>query len=176
MVLEVFVFFVFGLSFQLSVFYSHPLVLGMGLLIFSVFMGMVICYYGPIFSFCAFMVMVAGVLVVFSYTISLVPFEGYNYEDKKDLKKKTKIFEELGISRKISGYLGALFFFLACVVSPFVNSDNNEDVSGMFLSYTEISYFTEDYSLVVVWLAVLLFLAMVFSASMSKWYEGALVQ
>nr|QLH90205.1 NADH dehydrogenase subunit 6 [Meretrix lusoria] len=174
--LEVFVFFVFGLAFQLSVFYSHPLVLGMGLLIFSVFMGMVICYYGPIFSFCAFMVMVAGVLVVFSYTISLVPFEGYNYEDSKGLKEKNKVFKELGISRKVSGRLGVVFFFFACLASPFISGDKNEDVSGMFLSYTEISYFTEDYSIVVVWLAVLLFLAMVFSASMSKWYEGALVQ
>lgn len=38
----------------------------------------------------------------------------------------------------------------------------------MLLNYTEIAYFTEDYSVVIVWLSVLLFLAMVFGASISS--------
>nr|YP_008854389.1 NADH dehydrogenase subunit 6 [Meretrix lyrata]AGR50835.1 NADH dehydrogenase subunit 6 [Meretrix lyrata] len=164
--LEVFVFFLSGLAFQLSVFYSHPLVLGMGLLIFSVIMGMFLCYYGPIFSFCAFMVMVAGVLVVFSYTISLVPFKGFDYKSNKNFKSMN-IFG--------SGVVLGGFFFVCFFSSMVVGVDSN-NFFGMFLSYTEISYFTEDYSIFIVWMGLLLFLAMVFGASMCKSYEGALIQ
>nr|AKE36684.1 NADH dehydrogenase subunit 6 [Meretrix lamarckii] len=159
-------------GFSLSVFYSHPLVLGMGLLIITVVMGMIVCYYGPVFSFCVFMVMVAGVLVVFSYTISLVPYEG------SDIKKSKKVGINISISpsyKVFGSWVVLVFFFLVCIVSVGVNSVYSEDFSSMFLNYSEIVYFTEDYSIVIVWLAVLLFLAMVFGASMSSWYKGALV-
>nr|AKE36671.1 NADH dehydrogenase subunit 6 [Meretrix lamarckii] len=173
MVLEAFVFFLSGLAFQLSVFYSHPLVLGMGLLIIAVVMGMVVCYYGPVFSFCVFMVMVAGVLVVFSYTISLVPYKGFDFEKGEE----TGVDIPFGSNSKIfSSWVVLGFFFLVCLVSVGANSAYSEDFSSMLLNYTEIAYFTEDYSVVIVWLAMLLFLAMVFGASMSSWYKGALVQ
>lgn len=60
------------------------------------------------------------------------------------------------------------FFFLVCLVSVGANSAYREDFPSMLLNYTEIAYFTEDYSVVIVWLSVLLFLAMVFGASISS--------
>jgi hypothetical protein len=89
--IEIFVFFVSGLCFQFSVFYSHPLVLGIRLLVITVRIGGVLCYYGPLFSFCVFMVTVAGVLVVFSYTISLVPFKGPDYDDEDEKDRYVKL-------------------------------------------------------------------------------------
>nr|AME17939.1 NADH dehydrogenase subunit 6 [Cyclina sinensis] len=189
---EMFVFFFFGLFFQYSMFYSHPLVLGMSLLGISVVMVSIMCFYGPIFSFCIFMVMIAGVLVVFSYTISLVPYEGPDYKEGKVVD-----FVSLGISE--SGVFGIIkknffesffgfvfsdffrfrvfvgFLFFLVVFMFLYQSLVGLELSGAFLGYSDIGYFSEDYSMVLVWLGSLLFFVMIFGTGMASRYNGALI-
>lgn len=98
--MEIFVFFMCRLFFQFLFYYSHPLILGVILLSVAVFIVGILCYYGPLFGFCVFMVIVAGVLVVFSYTISLVPFKGVSYSSYRNefnkILKNSRIKYKLG--------------------------------------------------------------------------------
>nr|YP_010121808.1 NADH dehydrogenase subunit 6 [Callista chinensis]QRE83915.1 NADH dehydrogenase subunit 6 [Callista chinensis]QWM94247.1 NADH dehydrogenase subunit 6 [Callista chinensis] len=193
---EMFVFFLLGIFFQFSVIYSHPLVLGMSLLLISVVMGIIILFYGPLFSFCIFMVTIAGVLVVFSYTISLVPFKGPNYDlEEENISGKPVNLSSLEWGEKVSNEnwtfypsswmkwssskngIITCFLSLALMCSGFMYSWlGGEELSSMVLNYSEVGYFTDDYSFVLVWAGVLLFFAMVFGMGVANRYEGALIQ
>nr|YP_009128925.1 NADH dehydrogenase subunit 6 [Saxidomus purpurata]AJT47995.1 NADH dehydrogenase subunit 6 [Saxidomus purpurata] len=190
---EMFVFFFFGLLFQVPILHSHPLVLGTGLLTVSVFMACLLTFYGPLFSFSVFMVMVAGVLVVFSYTISLVPFKGAT-EMRDPVKSAPGSFsgknvnKSFGVKRSVLvyklgskedvwlSYLAVFMIFLFSLVVTCYQGVNGEDVWSVFINYSDVGYFSEDYSFVLVWLGVLLFVAMIFSMGVANCYEGALIQ
>ena len=61
---------------------THPLLLGTGLLTFLLIVTRILIFYGGLYAFCLFIVVVGGVLVVFAYTISLIPYS-------KKMKNKT---------------------------------------------------------------------------------------
>nr|YP_009491839.1 NADH dehydrogenase subunit 6 [Dosinia troscheli]AWI68009.1 NADH dehydrogenase subunit 6 [Dosinia troscheli] len=148
------------LNFSLKI--EHPLMVGMGLLSILVVMSGVVVFYGSLYSFCLFMVMVGGVLVVFSYAISLVSF---SVEKMSFGFGKTK-----NVSLKVSLALSLLFLVMLNFMLVF-ESDWVE--WGVF---STILYFSQDWGVGVVWMSLLLFLVMVFSVSVASKYSGALLK
>lgn len=73
--MEVFFLFFLLVVRQIFLSFSFPLALGAVILRLGVLVALLIVIVGgPLFGFSFFMVLVGGVLVVFGYTISLVPF------------------------------------------------------------------------------------------------------
>ncbi|YP_009827043.1 NADH dehydrogenase subunit 6 (mitochondrion) [Mercenaria mercenaria] len=139
---------------------SHPLVMGMGLLVLTVMAVSLVVWYGSFYGFSLFMVMVGGVLVVFSYTISLVP---YISEKKSKMSSEVSNFYDF-----LMVVLGLGFF---CLVVIGLTMKENLSSFGLF---SNMFYYTEDWSLATVWMSILLFLVMIFCVNVAGNYKGAL--
>ena len=158
-----FLFMIAGFSIKIV----HPLLLGAGLLFILVGVSGFLIRYGSLFSFCLFIVVVGGVLVVFSYRISLVP---------TILGSKEYIIEKFGVS--VRGLLlrwswlvsGAFLVFTFYGFRSLCSSSHFE--TGYF---SQSIYFTTDWSIVIFWLGVLLFAVIVMCVSVAGKYDGALI-
>nr|YP_009491826.1 NADH dehydrogenase subunit 6 [Dosinia altior]AWI67996.1 NADH dehydrogenase subunit 6 [Dosinia altior] len=161
-VVELFVLFCFLSVVNFSLKIEHPLMVGMGLLSVLVVMSGVVTFYGSLYSFCLFMVMVGGVLVVFSYTISLISFS---------IEKMSFGFEkEKNIGIKL-GLVFSLLFLMSVGLMLVFESDWVE-----WSLFSSILYFSKDWGIGIVWMSLLLFLVMVFSVSVASKYSGALLK
>nr|YP_009498482.1 NADH dehydrogenase subunit 6 [Dosinia japonica]AWK60554.1 NADH dehydrogenase subunit 6 [Dosinia japonica] len=157
-------FVLFGLlsviNFSLKI--EHPLMMGMGLLSILVTMSGVVVFYGSLYSFCLFMVMVGGVLVVFSYAISLISFTvekmSFGFGKKKSINVKLSLIFSL--------------LFLMTMNLMFV-FESDWAKWGLF---NNVLYFSQDWGIGIVWMSLLLFLVMVFSVSVASKYSGALLK
>nr|QOE56583.1 NADH dehydrogenase subunit 6 [Antigona lamellaris] len=161
MVMETIVLFLVLSVVNFSLKLSHPLLLGMGLLMLLLVLTSLIVFYGSLYSFCLFMVMVGGVLVVFCYTISLVPYVG----------KEMSLF---GSSKGL--VLGKAQFVLSvsfvCMMILLMTMDSDW---GSLSLFSKVFYFSTDWGIMCVWLSVLLFIVMVFSVSVAGKFTGALL-
>nr|UJH93143.1 NADH dehydrogenase subunit 6 [Venus verrucosa] len=165
--MEVFVLFSILSIVNFSLKFSHPLVLGMGLLMVLLIVTSILVFYGGLYAFCLFMVMVGGVLVVFSYTISLVPYTVKSYSTKKKQVVVSLIEDFISL---LKFALGGCFTFL---IMAWFSMDSDWSMLSLF---SEMMYFTEDWGVGSVWLGLLLFLIMVFSVSVAGKYKGALLK
>jgi hypothetical protein len=132
----------------------------------------------------------------------LVPFKGPDYDDedekdryvklkrwRKDYPKPIKSYSPIKMlygffewevresekERFILHYI-ALFLFFRRVLAVMYRSLNREEIGAMVLRYSEIGYFSEDYSFVLVWMGVLLFIVIIFGIRVASRYEGALIE
>nr|UJH93325.1 NADH dehydrogenase subunit 6 [Chamelea gallina] len=165
--MEMFVLFSVLSVINFSLKFSHPLMLGMGLLMVLLVVTSILIFYGGLYAFCLFMVMVGGVLVVFSYTISLIPYsiKSYSVKEKQIMVSLTDDFIIM-LKLLMSG-------MVVCLVVLFLTMDSEWSVLNMF---SEVMYFTADWGVGSVWMGLLLFLIMVFSMSVAGKYKGALLK
>nr|YP_008758075.1 NADH dehydrogenase subunit 6 [Arctica islandica]AGC84101.1 NADH dehydrogenase subunit 6 [Arctica islandica]AGW53599.1 NADH dehydrogenase subunit 6 [Arctica islandica]AGW53611.1 NADH dehydrogenase subunit 6 [Arctica islandica] len=142
---------------QYSLFVAHPLILGGGVLTIGVLLApLVALYSGPLYSFSFFMVLVGGVLIVFSYSISLIPFSSV---------EKDKISK--GIRKGIWGVISGLFISIFLLM---------KETNCGVLSQMEMFYFNIGWGGGVVLLSAILFILMVIVVTIAGKYEGALVK
>ena len=160
MVIEMFVLFFLLRVVNVALESSHPLVMGIGLLVLTVIAVRLVVWYGRFYGFRLFMVMVGGVLVVFSYTISLVP---YISEKKSKIRSEVRNFYDF-----LMVVLGLGFF---CLVVIGLTIKESLRRFGLFRN---MFYYTEDWSLATVWIRILLFLVMIFCVNVAGNYKGAL--
>ena len=141
-VFELTVFLCLIFFFQFSLKRSHPLVIGFRLLTVMVLVGGGVCSYGSLFGFTIFLVVIGGVLVVFSYAVSLVPFKHSTLKRDELSVFRSEYFLDI-INRKsfykvLGG--GLLISYLVYVVSLYGNQ-----IREKFLLYSDIGYFSCDY-------------------------------
>nr|UJH93130.1 NADH dehydrogenase subunit 6 [Venus verrucosa]UJH93156.1 NADH dehydrogenase subunit 6 [Venus verrucosa]UJH93182.1 NADH dehydrogenase subunit 6 [Venus verrucosa]UJH93208.1 NADH dehydrogenase subunit 6 [Venus verrucosa]UJH93247.1 NADH dehydrogenase subunit 6 [Venus verrucosa] len=165
--MEMFVLFSVLSVINFSLKFSHPLMLGMGLLMVLLVVTSILIFYGGLYAFCLFMVMVGGVLVVFSYTISLIPYsiKSYSVKEKQIVVSLTDDFIIM-LKLLMSG-------MVVCLAVLFLTMDSEWSVLNTF---SEVMYFTADWGVGSVWMGLLLFLIMVFSVSVAGKYKGALLK
>lgn len=196
--IEVFVCFVLIGVINFSLQHTHPIVIGIELLIFLTLSCVFLIFHRAIYSFCLFMVIVGGVLVVFAYTIAMVPYSGKvapkskleNVSNNKKNKIFTRGYSGEGISyvdflkkfldelykncgKVLTRYVYYIFrWFVLIILGIFLKLEVNNRVQNMFY---RILYYRIDFAKLRVWLGVLLFAVIVFSASLTSKNEGALV-
>uniref|UniRef100_UPI00315D7EF8 NADH dehydrogenase subunit 6 n=1 Tax=Glauconome virens TaxID=457868 RepID=UPI00315D7EF8 len=142
---------------QLFLSLSFPLALGGMILMVGVGMALVVLFVsGALFSVSFFMVLVGGVLVVFGYTVSLVPFTG-------KMKETTLVGKNLGVFVYAS--------VLLCVLTISLDS-----YGWGFYKTTDVLYFCSEWGVVIILLSVLLFLVMVTAVSVAGKQQGALIK
>nr|YP_009455669.1 NADH dehydrogenase subunit 6 [Lutraria maxima]AUH21195.1 NADH dehydrogenase subunit 6 [Lutraria maxima] len=139
----------------------HPIRLAGAVLVMSLIGLLSLCFFiGPVFAVCSFLVMVGGVLVVFGYSVSLVPLES---------QEKVKV---QGSSSLIGIFLS--FFFFLVLVLPSV-SEFSGDLFGFFF-VSDCLYFSDSWGKMVSLLGFYLFLGMVVAVRICSSYKGALVR
>lgn len=142
---------------QYSLFVAHPLILGGGVLTIGVLLApLVALYSGPLYRFRFFIVLVGGVLIVFRYSISLIPFSSV----EKDKIRK-------GIRKGIWGVISGLFIRIFLLI---------KETNCGVLSQMEMFYFNIGWGGGVVLLRAILFILIVIVVTIAGKYEGALVK
>lgn len=71
--------------------FNHPMFLGFIVFSFFIFCRVVVSFYGGVYGFSLFIVSVSGILVVFLYSIALIPIslnENESKEVEKEVNKK----------------------------------------------------------------------------------------
>lgn len=156
--MEVFVLFFLLVVRQMFLSFSFPLALGAVILRLGVLVALLMVIVGaPLFGFSFFMVLVGGVLVVFGYTISLVPF----------IKAEGK-----GIVFNSKGFYLGLFLISGCfwwIVS-------RETYKWIFLRGVEIFFFSGEWGVVIVLLRILLLVVIITVVSVAGKQHGALIK
>nr|YP_010555874.1 NADH dehydrogenase subunit 6 [Marcia japonica]UYR95106.1 NADH dehydrogenase subunit 6 [Marcia japonica] len=156
--------------------YNHPMFFGFGLLGVMVVLSTIFSFYSGVYGFATFMCVVSGVLVVFAYSVALVPLE-LSKNDKKLMnteKQMTKPWqsskgEELKASWVMTG-CSVLFCMLGVMGLSFLNSKIN------LTWFQSILYVSHDWSIGMVVFGLLLFLVMIFCVSVAGKYKGALIK
>nr|BAV24996.1 NADH dehydrogenase subunit 6 [Isorropodon fossajaponicum] len=141
-----------------SIWVEHPLILGGGLLIVSIVSLPFLVSVGSLFGFSFFIVVVGGVLIVFAYSVSLIPVT------KKDLPFKLKFFK-----KKQMYCRGYLFLMFVTLFSGWCVGE------GIFC-WSDALYFSKGWGLGVVLLGFLLLVVMVISISFASKFKGALIK
>nr|YP_009000595.2 NADH dehydrogenase subunit 6 [Lutraria rhynchaena] len=139
----------------------HPIRLAGAVLVLSLVGLMSLCFsVGPVFAVCSFLVMVGGVLVVFGYSVSLVPLES---QEKVKVEGNSSLF-------------GLLFLFVLSLIMilPFL-SELSVDFSSLFI-VSDCLYFSDSWGKMVSLLGFYLFLGMVVAVRICSPYKGALVR
>mgnify|MGYP001554130219 CR=1 FL=1 len=133
--------------------------MGIGLLILTIISVFLVVSYGRFYAFRLFMVIVGGVLVVFSYRVSLVPYFSIKIRPNRG---------NAYVSNK-RNILLSFFFVFFVTTSVFMRLS----ISNLGI-FSRIVYFSEDWAIASVWIGILLFIVIVFCTSVAGKYEGAL--
>ncbi len=143
---------------QIFLSFSFPLALGAVILRLGVLVALLIVIVGgPLFGFSFFMVLVGGVLVVFGYTISLVPFI--------KVEGKGMVFN--------SKWFYLRLFFVSCSFWWIVS---RETYKWVFLRGVEIFFFSGEWGVIIVLLRVLLLVVIITVVSVAGKQHGALIK
>nr|YP_010410222.1 NADH dehydrogenase subunit 6 [Tapes dorsatus]URH16433.1 NADH dehydrogenase subunit 6 [Tapes dorsatus] len=152
--------------------YDHPMFFGFGLLLVVVGVSGILSLYSGIYGFMVFMCIVSGVLVVFAYSVALVPLQ----LDKEELDemeyKQENLYKSLG--GKYMGFsLSILSVFLAFLIVT-MQSFVEVGVSAGF--FESAIYASTDWAMGMSIFGFLLFLVMVFCVGVASKHEGALIK
>nr|AGH15601.1 NADH dehydrogenase subunit 6 [Mactra antiquata] len=138
---------------------THPIYLGGVLMVFGIFSSLVLSFYaGPLLGVCSYLVLVGGILVVFSYSVALVPVM------KKD-------DGESGYSVLSQG-LKIFFAFLGWILCFY----QVEALEMPLFFFSSSLYFSESWSKMVMFLGLYLLFAMIAAARICSSYKGALIR
>lgn len=139
----------------------HPIRLAGAVLILRLIGLVGLCFsVGPVFALCSFLVIVGGVLVVFGYSVSLVPLES---------QEKVKVEERFSIG----GVILLLSLFLL-FISPILSEFGGDVYRFLFVS--DCLYFSDRWGKIISLLGFYLFLGMVVAVRICRPYKGALVR
>nr|AAP74621.1 NADH dehydrogenase subunit 6 [Ruditapes philippinarum]AAP74628.1 NADH dehydrogenase subunit 6 [Ruditapes philippinarum] len=163
-------------SVKLVMKYGNPMFYGLWLVFVVVNVSVLLSFYGGVYGFMLFMSVVSGVLVVFSYSISLVPL----VLSKKEVKKLSYTKNKSGLTvmeKFFKKYLMVLNFIISLLVlmmgSISLVFEELEKGNGSFESFL---YLGDNWSCGMVIMGVFMFLVMVFCVSIAGKYKGALVK
>nr|YP_010943516.1 NADH dehydrogenase subunit 6 [Mactra cumingii]WLS55696.1 NADH dehydrogenase subunit 6 [Mactra cumingii] len=136
---------------------THPIYLGGVLMVFGIFSSFVLSFYaGPLLGVCSYLVLVGGILVVFSYSVALVPV----------LKKDMTVLKYSLLGQGLKVFFVVLGWFLClCQV----------EMKGLFV-FSSFLYFSEPWSKMVMFLGLYLLFAMIAAARICSSYKGALIR
>nr|QKQ29673.1 NADH dehydrogenase subunit 6 [Ruditapes philippinarum] len=157
-------------SFSIILKYNHPMYYGMALVFVVVNVSVFLAYYSGLYGFMLFMSVASGVLVVFAYSIALIPLllkkkEALELFSESVMKSKTSfIFKVWMFMISITLMVG--IFVMVMVVNP--------DTGGG--SFSGILYMSEGWGLGMVIMGLFMFLLMVFCVSVAGKYKGALIK
>nr|WLK25956.1 NADH dehydrogenase subunit 6 [Raeta sp.] len=155
----------------------HPVRLVAGSLSMGLVSSFVLLLVGPLFSVSYFMVLLGGMMVVFAFSVALVPFP-------KTLKKvndnKPKAVSSPGMKVTVILWRFCVFIGL-CVFLSYEKSV--EELSKMSMvenldlfSFKECLYMSFSFSKLIVFLSAVLFICMVSAVRICKFHKGALVK
>nr|AAP74642.1 NADH dehydrogenase subunit 6 [Ruditapes philippinarum] len=163
-------------SVKLVMKYGNPMFYGLWLVFVVVNVSVLLSFYGGVYGFMLFMSVVSGVLVVFSYSISLVPL----VLSKKEVKKLSYTKNKSGLTvmeKFFKKYLMVLNFIISLLVlmmgSISLVFEELEKGNGSFESFL---YLGDNWSCGMVIMGVFMFLVMVFCVSIAGKCKGALVK
>lgn len=145
---------------------DHPMPHGGILLVVGVLSaGVISLNAGPLFAVFYFLVLVGGVLIVFAYTISLVPYDVGEMLEEKDYKK-------LGLESSSTSH--ALRFLRVILIVAFRCLALVRYRWGPY-SYTWLAFYRIDWAIGVVMIGVILLLLIISAVGIARRYKGALV-
>nr|YP_010555880.1 NADH dehydrogenase subunit 6 [Marcia recens]UYR95112.1 NADH dehydrogenase subunit 6 [Marcia recens] len=152
--------------------YNHPMFFGFVLLVLVVGMSGVVSFFNGVYGFMLFMCIVSGIMVVFAYSVALVPLSLNVEKSYKLIDQEKSLFSQLekNVLIIISSMVTVLTVLCLLVLWSFMSSGVS---MGCFYS---ITYFTSDWGIGISLLGFLLFLVMVFCVSVASKYSGALVK
>nr|YP_010178049.1 NADH dehydrogenase subunit 6 [Mactra quadrangularis]QUV72899.1 NADH dehydrogenase subunit 6 [Mactra quadrangularis]ULC79868.1 NADH dehydrogenase subunit 6 [Mactra quadrangularis]WLS55657.1 NADH dehydrogenase subunit 6 [Mactra quadrangularis] len=138
---------------------SHPIYLGGVLMVFGIFSSLVLSFYsGPLLGVCSYLVLVGGILVVFSYSVALVPVM------KKDVKFSSGSLVKQGFKT----------FFI--IMGWFLCLCQSMELGSPLFFYSSSIYFSDAWSKMVMFLGLYLLFSMIAAARMCSCYKGALIR
>nr|YP_005267045.1 NADH dehydrogenase subunit 6 [Paphia amabilis]AEH99621.1 NADH dehydrogenase subunit 6 [Paphia amabilis] len=152
--------------------YDHPMFFGFSLLLLTISMSSVVSFFNGVYGFSLFMCIVSGILVVFAYSIALVPLMTEKKEAEKLIAQQNKLFKSVKASYSMWLVFPMSFFFFFFFVLG-VNFIGKDSGVGVFES---VLYLSNDWSIGMSLFSVLLFLVMVFCVSVAGKYKGALIK
>nr|YP_003934258.1 NADH dehydrogenase subunit 6 [Paphia euglypta]ADB03056.1 NADH dehydrogenase subunit 6 [Paphia euglypta] len=152
--------------------YDHPMFFGFALLLLTVGMSSVVSLFNGIYGFALFMCIVSGILVVFAYSIALVPLMSEKKEAEKMIAQENKLFKSLKVSHGGSMVMLMSFFFSFFCVLLLSFMEKGIGVGG----FQGVLYMSDDWGIGMSLFSVLLFLVMVFCVSVAGKYKGALIK
>lgn len=163
-------------SVKLVIKYGNPMFYGLWLVFVVVNVSVLLSFYGGVYGFILFIRVVSGVLVVFSYRISLVPL----VLRKKEVKKLSYTKNKSGltvIEKFFKKYLIVLNFIISLLVliigSIRLVFEELEKGNG---SFERFLYLGDNWSCGIVIMGVFIFLVIVFCVRIAGKYKGALVK
>nr|YP_010943505.1 NADH dehydrogenase subunit 6 [Mactra alta]WLS55685.1 NADH dehydrogenase subunit 6 [Mactra alta] len=138
---------------------NHPIYLGGVLMVFGIFSTFVVCFYvSPLVGVCSFLVLVGGVLVVFSYSVALVPFYKKDHFEVKKFSASKLVVKNL------------------LIFASWVFCMSQVEGSSFSFFFSSSLYFGDYWSKMVMFLGLYLLFAMIAAARMCSAYKGALVR
>nr|AEQ36908.1 NADH dehydrogenase subunit 6 [Mactra antiquata]AKJ86559.1 NADH dehydrogenase subunit 6 [Mactra antiquata]AKJ86571.1 NADH dehydrogenase subunit 6 [Mactra antiquata] len=137
---------------------THPIYLGGVLMVFGIFSSLVLSFYaGPVLGVCSYLVLVGGILVVFSYSVALVPV----------LKKDVTAMKHSLLGQSLKIFFVFLGWFLClCQI----------ETLGVLFLFSSSLYYSESWSKMVMFLGLYLLFAMIAAARICSSYKGALIR
>nr|YP_010555861.1 NADH dehydrogenase subunit 6 [Marcia hiantina]UYR95093.1 NADH dehydrogenase subunit 6 [Marcia hiantina] len=152
--------------------YNHPMFFGFSLLVVVVVVSMIFSFYNGVYGFMVFMCIVSGILVVFAYSVALVPLM-LEKNDVNDLVSKQD-----GLLKSMKGgYLGWILSILSvmfCLLVALGMSFASGKVGPSW--FQSALYVCADWGIAMVAFGFLLFLVMVFCVGVAGKYKGALIK
>nr|QSF20359.1 NADH dehydrogenase subunit 6 [Mactra sp. WB-F] len=138
---------------------SHPIYLGGVLMVFGIFSSLVLSFYsGPLLGVCSYLVLVGGILVVFSYSVALVPV----------MKKDIEVSSGSIMKQVLKVFFITMGWFLCLCQSG--------EVGSPLFFYSSCIYFSDPWSKMVMFLGLYLLFSMIAAARMCSCYKGALIR
>lgn len=152
--------------------FDHPIYFGFALLILVASIRGVVRIYRGIYGFMLFICIVSGILVVFAYSVALVPLilEG-NEREILFFQQKKKI-KLIGVF-SIGWVMSIIRVFL--IVGLFFVGNFIDGYSGL-RCFQRALYVSNDWGIAITLFGVLLFLVIVFRVGIAGKYRGALIK
>nr|YP_005267071.1 NADH dehydrogenase subunit 6 [Paratapes undulatus]AEH99647.1 NADH dehydrogenase subunit 6 [Paratapes undulatus] len=152
--------------------FDHPMYFGFALLILVASMSGVVSMYSGIYGFMLFMCIVSGILVVFAYSVALVPLMLEGNESEILFFQQKKKMKLMGVF-SMGWVMSIMSVFL--IVGLFFVGNFIDGYSGLSCFQSAL-YVSNDWGIAMTLFGVLLFLVMVFSVGIAGKYSGALIK
>nr|YP_005267058.1 NADH dehydrogenase subunit 6 [Paratapes textilis]AEH99634.1 NADH dehydrogenase subunit 6 [Paratapes textilis] len=152
--------------------YDHPMYFGFALLVLVASMSGAVSAYSGVYGFMIFMCIVSGILVVFAYSVALVPLMMEKSESDVVFSEYKNKMKFLGVFTMgwVAMVISILMIICFYVFGGFVDGYSSTSC------FQSILYVSNDWGVAMTLFGVLLFLVMVFSVGIAGKYSGALIK